>query len=145
VFIEHAAVADTLTVYGPAPPALWNVRVWDPAVCVTLTVPVQGYAEQGLVESPDTVATTTPEPLPEISAMPLTRVPVPALETEREVPVMAPVAVTVPNAVTMVFACTQVPLMREKRAMEPLGVPDTTSCVPEMLPVKIAEPVATGQ
>ena len=106
---------------------------------------MHGYAEHGLVESPDTVATTTPEPLPEISVMPLTRVPVLALETEREVPVMAPVAVTVPSAVTMVFDCTQEPLISEKRAMEPLGVPDTTSCVPEILPVKIAEPVATGQ
>lgn len=77
-------------------------------------MPVHGYAEHGLVESPDTVATTTPEPLPEISVMPLTRVPVLALETEREVPVMAPVAVTVPSAVTMVFDCTQEPLISEK-------------------------------
>jgi hypothetical protein len=97
------------------------------------------------VESPDTVATATPAPLPEISAIPLTRAPAPALDTVREVPVMAPVAVTVPNAVTMVFACTQEPLTRENRAMAPLGVPETISCVPAMLPEKLAEPVATGQ
>ena len=108
-------------------------------------MPVQGYAEQGLVDSPETVAATTPEPLPKRSVMPLASAPAPAAETDNAVPVMAPVAVTEPIAVTMVLALTHEPLMREFRAMAPEGVPDTESSVPEMLPVKVVEPVAAGQ
>ena len=121
------------------------MRVCEVTVCAALTVPVQGYAEQGLIESPDTVAATTPEPLPKISVMPLASAPTPAAETESAVPAIAPVAVTEPIAVTMVLALTHEPLTRELRAMGPEGVPDTESSVPEMLPVKVVEPVAAGQ
>jgi hypothetical protein len=64
---------------------------------------------------------------------------------ESAVPVMEPVALTAPIAVTIVLAATHDPLKREKRAIGPVGVPETVSCVPEMLPVKDIEPVPVGQ
>ncbi len=65
-----ATLCDTLTVYTPVPPALWNVSVCDKAFCVTLIVPVHVLVH-GFVDSADTVEANHPEPDPEISDMPL--------------------------------------------------------------------------
>ncbi len=121
---EQAWEGVPLTVYGPE-----NVSVCDAAVCAALTVPMQGYDEHGLVESPVTVATTTPEPLPATSVMPLARAPAPTAEMVSTVPVIVPVAVTEPIAVTVVLGIPHAPLKlkRENRAMGPVGVPDTVS------------------
>jgi len=62
--------------------------------------------------------------------------------------VPAPPAVPVSCAVTMVFAATvfaATPLTSEVRAIVPVGVPDTVSVVPEIVPMNCTEPVATGQ
>jgi hypothetical protein len=61
--------------------------------------------------------------------------------------VPAPPVVPVSWEVMMVFAATALPpsLTRENRAMAPVGGPVTVSVVPEMVPMKAVEPVATGQ
>jgi hypothetical protein len=70
--VVDVTLCDTLTVYTPAPPALWNVRVCDAvAVCPpTLIVPVQ-VPVHGFVESANTVDTTHPDPDPDTSVIPL--------------------------------------------------------------------------
>ena len=61
--------------------------------------------------------------------------------------VPAPPMVPLSCEMMTVFAATALPLslIRAKRAMAPVGGPITVNVVPEMVPVKAIEPVATGQ
>ena len=70
--VVDVTLCDTLTVYTPAPPALWNVSVCDAvAVCPpTLIVPVQ-VPVHGFVDSADTVEAIQPDPDPNTNDIPL--------------------------------------------------------------------------
>jgi hypothetical protein len=154
--VEHAipAVAievvevtlwDTLTVYTPVLPALWNVRVCGVvAVCPpTLIVPVH-VPVHGFVESADTVEATQPEPDPKISDMPLKNAALPAV-TVSVAPLMVPITVRVPRAAIAVPAATPEPWMASPAARAPVGVLVTVRVVPTMMPLNTATPVPAGQ
>jgi len=129
-----ATVDATLSAYVPTPPeaAPTNWRVCDDTVCDTLTVPVQ-VVGHGFGERPDTVAATTPVPLPEISVIPFASAAEPAV-TVSVVTEMEPVTEAPPSAVMVVPAVTPAPVTGMPTASEPKETLLTVSVVEDIVP-----------
>ena len=143
---ELTVCAAPLTVYVPIPPWLDNVMVCDVTVIATLIVPVH-VATQGFVESPVTVDTITPAPLPNISVIPLTRGPeVMAVTVRRVDDVTVPVTTALPSAVICVDAAVVPPVTNMPTEMVPEVMADTVSVFVVMEPVNAAATrVPTGE
>jgi len=143
--VVDVTLCGTLTVYTPAPPALWNVRVCDAeAVCPpTLIVPVQ-VPVHGFVDSADTVEAIQPEPDPKTNDIPLKNAALPTVTVSDE-PLMVPVTEIEPRAMMAVPTATPEPRTASPAKRTPVGALETVKDVPTMIPLNAATPVPGGQ